>query len=439
MIAKITKGRTFKGTVQYVLKEDKKPDVIASNMFGMTPAHLTKEFMMATQGSKIKKKVWHSSLSLAHEDRKLSHDEWQKVVEQYLSKMGFDNSSFIAVEHNDTEHQHIHIIASRVDRDGKTVSDSRDYAKAEAFCRGIEKEYSLREVANSDTVERKNLTSKELKKALRTKEAPLKDALFPEVNSACKKSTTMSEFTEELLRRGVRPVFNMQSTGRVSGISYTIISSNETLKGSSLGKGYSFKGLQEQKGVSYIPERDSETIGAFSSRKVFRGDHSNTGAISDSKQTNIRRDPEVRAVAGRGRDNEKSYGSDGFSSERVQDPRGEKSYSSQETSEYRREPQQYVRPTREVLDMGNDNNNGILSPTQRGSAEIGAIDLMQQCETLLNQSKEREREDGERKLREVEAQRQRDIKLQQEKEAVEAQKVQRRDFIKSRGAAGLEL
>ncbi|WP_366519929.1 relaxase/mobilization nuclease domain-containing protein [Halodesulfovibrio sp.] len=40
--------------------------------------------------------------------------------------MGFSNSQYVVVRHNDTEHDHIHIIANRVSMDGAVVSESNE-------------------------------------------------------------------------------------------------------------------------------------------------------------------------------------------------------------------------------------------------------------------------------------------------------------------------
>ncbi len=149
MIAKVSQRKTFKGALQYALKPEKGPELIAGNMYSVTATDLTREFVRNVANSRIKNKMWFSSLSLSDQDKKLSSKDWGKIAKRYAEEMGFGNAPYIAVRHYDTEHPHIHLIASRVDFKGKTIPDGREYKRAEAFCRKIEKEMGLIKVPSS--------------------------------------------------------------------------------------------------------------------------------------------------------------------------------------------------------------------------------------------------------------------------------------------------
>ena len=68
----------------------------------------------------ISKPVWHNSLRLP-DGEKLSEAQWATVADDYMSRMGFNDTHLRCyVLHNDEAGQHIHIIASRIDiTDGK--------------------------------------------------------------------------------------------------------------------------------------------------------------------------------------------------------------------------------------------------------------------------------------------------------------------------------
>ena len=59
---------------------------------------------------------------------------------------GFINNQFIAISHNDTAHQHLHIVVNRIGFDRKTLSDNNNYKKMAAYCREMEVKYNLRQV-----------------------------------------------------------------------------------------------------------------------------------------------------------------------------------------------------------------------------------------------------------------------------------------------------
>jgi hypothetical protein len=76
------------------------------------------------------------------------------------------------------------------------------------------------------------------------------------VTQAMKGNPTMSEFVQRLESRGVTLKANVQSTERISGLSYQI--RDRVMKGSDLGK--SFTAAAVQKAVSYDPKRDLPSL-----------------------------------------------------------------------------------------------------------------------------------------------------------------------------------
>jgi hypothetical protein len=70
---------------------------------------------------------------------------------------------------------------------------------------------------------------------------------------------TATEFIEKLQRVGVETIPNLQSTGRVSGISFR--QGEELMKGSDLGRGFSWGALQKR-GLNYDQERDRPAMEA---------------------------------------------------------------------------------------------------------------------------------------------------------------------------------
>lgn len=76
-------------------------------------------------GRKLKNPVYHISLDFAHEDApKLTDALMVEIAREYMRRMGITNTQYIVCRHTDREHQHLHIVANRVDNDGNTISDS---------------------------------------------------------------------------------------------------------------------------------------------------------------------------------------------------------------------------------------------------------------------------------------------------------------------------
>ena len=140
MIGKIIIGKSFKGCINYCLedkiqKEDEKlviknrAELLLHNQCFGTKEELIQQFNEVRQlNPKLSKPVLHITLSLAPEE-KLSKAILIDMVEDCAKQLGFDKNQYIAIHHNDTSYQHVHIVANRVGFDGKTVKDHHNCQK----------------------------------------------------------------------------------------------------------------------------------------------------------------------------------------------------------------------------------------------------------------------------------------------------------------------
>lgn len=157
MIVKTKTGRGFLGCLLYVMHGDKKQTEgkrayqVGGNMAGTTARMLSREFgQLRKLRPSLGKAVAHSSLSFSPDERRLSDDELADIASEFIDGMGFGRSAYVALRHEDRAHQHIHIVASRVDCDGNTVSDSQSYKRAEAVARRIEAAHGLKPVQKKE-------------------------------------------------------------------------------------------------------------------------------------------------------------------------------------------------------------------------------------------------------------------------------------------------
>lgn len=251
MIAKLVKGKGFRGALEYDLREQK-GHILDTNMGGDNPRELAREFgAVRALRPNLTKAVCHVSISLPP-DEKLTDDQWKDVAGKYLEGMGFKESQYVVTKHTDTQHPHIHILANRVSMKGEVVSDSRDYQRQEALMRRLEREYGLKEVTPSREAERRAPTKGEVECAVRTGKPSTKMALQNLVDKALHNQPDYAEFIRRLEKSGVEVLPNIASTGRISGISYR--QNDIIMKGSDLGKGYSWAGLQKR-GLTYEQDR----------------------------------------------------------------------------------------------------------------------------------------------------------------------------------------
>lgn len=235
-------------------------------MGGRNARELAREFGAGRSlNPELTRAVYHVSLSIAPEE-KLTPAQWNQVAEKYLDKMGFTANQYTVIRHSDKEHDHIHIIANRVRLDnGKTVTDSNNYARSEAALREIERAHGLNQLRSSHEVERRAPTRGEIEALAQTGEPSIKMRLQDAIAKAAQDKPEMGRFIERLRERGVEVIPNLQSTGRVSGLSYEL--EGKTMKGSDLGKAYTWTGVQEKLGVSYEHSRDHEAVRSAAERR----------------------------------------------------------------------------------------------------------------------------------------------------------------------------
>ena len=125
MIAKAVKGKGFRGALDYDLSKEH-GRILETNMAGVSPRELAAEFgEIRRLRPNLGKAVLHVSLSAALGEN-LSDSQWRQIGQRYLDGMGLDQNQYLITRHTDTEHEHIHILASRIRFDGSVTSDSQD-------------------------------------------------------------------------------------------------------------------------------------------------------------------------------------------------------------------------------------------------------------------------------------------------------------------------
>ena len=130
-----------------------------------------------------------------------------------------------------------------------------EYLRSKETCRALERDFGLRPVRNErPRFEERAPTRAEDRMARDRGLVSEKEQLKALIRGATKDGPTMSEFVRRLRAKGVQVRANIARTGHVSGISYRL--DRVAVKGSGLGRAYSFEGLQKEQGVRYDRSRD---------------------------------------------------------------------------------------------------------------------------------------------------------------------------------------
>lgn len=140
MKCKISKGAGFRGLVNYAQKED--AIFIASSTGAESKDFLRQCAKLRESRPDIKKPVLHFSLSLPPPER-LNKEGWGEAIAKFQTEMGLEGHDYFAVQHTDADHDHVHLIVSKISPNGDLWKDGNDVFRAMSACEKIEKDMCL--------------------------------------------------------------------------------------------------------------------------------------------------------------------------------------------------------------------------------------------------------------------------------------------------------
>ena len=281
MISVIYKKADFLDTLDYVLGKDNAV-LVDTNMAGKTVADFNQQFLDTKYVNKsTTRQCAHLIISITHSPdyhEHLDDNQYGYVATEYLKEMGylpkaFDSaaSQYVAVRHQDRNHEHLHIIASRIRLDGTTVKDSFDYFKAQETTRRLSAELGLEITPTSNNAIARKLeseygvssnTSPNRSKSIRevnTKHSSpsAKEIIKARIAAVVGNKLDVGTFIQRLGEGGVQVLPKLKGK-ELLGFSY--IHDFVVIAGYQVYKPYSWKNLQAEFGMSYDPEKDYDTL-----------------------------------------------------------------------------------------------------------------------------------------------------------------------------------
>ena len=306
MITKVKANKSFRGTTKYVLEKEK-AKIIGGNMYGKSTYELVEQFTLSAHlNPQLKDPCYHLMLSVPQTDRTLSDDELAKLSQRHLasvivlSQLKGDECQvkqpdkrisdtklkqlvdefietelpaydFFIARHSDKEHDHTHIVASRVNNlDGKSIRTWNNYAHSEHSARLLEREFQLTQVQSSWESKQKAMTRNQLERVERDG-LPGEEIMRRAIEQVAADKLTMPQLIERLWKEHqVKAIVSYYGHGGVRGIKFGIDvgSINEDgsprllwKQGGNLNKyKCSFTKLQSELGINYDPKRDDSEI-----------------------------------------------------------------------------------------------------------------------------------------------------------------------------------
>jgi len=306
MITKVKANKSFRGTTKYVLDKEK-AKIIGGNMYGQSTNELVEQFTLSAHlNPQLKDPCYHLMLSVPQTDRTLNDDELANLSQRHfanvivLSRLQGDEAQvkqpdkriadiklkelvdefieselpaydFFIARHSDKEHDHTHIVASRVNNlDGKSIRTWNNYAHSEHSARLLEREFQLTQVQSSWESKQKAMTRNQLERVERDG-LPGEEIMRRAIEQVAVNKPTMPQLIERLWREHqVKSIVSYYGHGGVRGIKFGIDVGSVNQDGSprllwkqggNLNKyKCSFTKLQSELRINYDPKRDDSEI-----------------------------------------------------------------------------------------------------------------------------------------------------------------------------------
>ena len=187
-------------------------------------------------GRRLKNPVYHISLDFAHEDTpRLTDDMMAEIAREYMRRMGITDTQYFVCRHTDKEHQHLHIVANRVDNNGNTISDRNDAVRNVAVCKTLTREYGLHFAKGKEKVKRDRLRGKD----------KVKYQIYDTVKAAIPRCNSWADLCDRLAGQGIGVRFKYdKSKGEIVGVSFT--KDGVSFSGSRIDRSMGFYRLDKQ-------------------------------------------------------------------------------------------------------------------------------------------------------------------------------------------------
>lgn len=205
------------------------------------------------------KPVFHAMLSL-RPGESLTTAQWRTAVQTYLADLGFDETNqFVAVMHQDKDHQHVHIVANRIrlNDEFSMVKDSNERSVSLESVSKIEDRFSLSKAPKPKDTWGVSITHAELQASIRDNDLPLKHKMIAKIAGAIEATNAqggdMFTFTRLLRQQKVYIHLTLDNENQPKGISFEFDGkhiSGRQLKRSRL----TWHKLTTQEGIKYDPE-----------------------------------------------------------------------------------------------------------------------------------------------------------------------------------------
>lgn len=240
MIGRIfSPSRSFARACQYVTADLERARVLyQEGVRGHDFKLAARDFELVAQlRDTIGKPVFHAVLTF-HRDEELEDAQKVELALKYLDGVGMVKTQRLVAAHNDARHEHVHLLANRIDYDGNPIHNFPEVLRGRDTVEGLIGEYGLVPVASKD-LRRTNfdqLDSSDTRKY----------SVYRSIREHVGLVKDMDELEGRLRAEGIETRYRLDETGQRVGISF--LYQNEAFRGSEIDKTFSLRALEQTLG-----------------------------------------------------------------------------------------------------------------------------------------------------------------------------------------------
>ncbi|WP_297088264.1 relaxase/mobilization nuclease domain-containing protein [uncultured Draconibacterium sp.] len=237
MIAKIVQGGGFAGAVGYVMEKKDARLLTGEGVMLNDKESIIKNFITQSKMKpNVSKPVAHISLNFSAQDKNCLTDKFMvDLAQDYLGKMGYDNTQYIVVRHFDTKHPHMHLIINRIDNNGIRISDKNEKLRSTKVCKELTKKYGLYLAKGKEKVKEHRLRGPD----------KTKYEIYSILKDTIPNSRNWRELIVQLHRQGVKVDFKYKGkTKEIQGVKFS--KNNFVFNGSKVDRQFSFSKINYQ-------------------------------------------------------------------------------------------------------------------------------------------------------------------------------------------------
>jgi hypothetical protein len=249
-------SKSFVRTCQYVAEDLKRAQVIYQDgVRGHDYRLAARDFkMVAALHETIGKPVFHGVLTF-HPDEQLDDARKVELALKYFDGVGMENTQRLVVAHRDARHHHVHLVANRIDYDGKAIRNFPEILRGRDTVERLIGEYGLVPVAaknlrqtNFDALDASDMRKYAIYRSIRESVGLVKD---------------MGELERRLLADGIETRYRLDQAGQRVGVSF--LYQNEAFRGSEIDREFSLMGLEKRLG-------QRQELSQWETQKVVMGE-----------------------------------------------------------------------------------------------------------------------------------------------------------------------